>query len=113
VFAIAGNGTYSGTVTLSVSGLPAGVTATWNSSQVTLQAETGTSTLTVTAASTAKIGSATITVTASGDRVTATKQVTVQVTQAPALQLALAGSTLSMSHTAASSFTVTMIELAD
>jgi uncharacterized membrane protein len=111
VLTIAGNGTYTGMVSLAVSGLPTGVTATWSSSAVTLASETGTSTLTLTAASTTKIGSATITVTASGDAVTATKQVTLQVTQALALQVALSVSTLSMSHAASSSFIVTMTEL--
>ena len=111
VLTIAGNGTYTGMVSLAVSGLPTGVTATWSSSAVTLASETGTSTLTLTAASTTKVGSATITVTASGDAVTATKQVTLQVTQALALQVALSVSTLSMSHAASSSFIVTMTEL--
>jgi hypothetical protein len=50
-------------------------------------------------------------VTANGDGVTATKQVTLQVTQAQGLQLALSVPTLSMSHTASSSFIVTMTEL--
>jgi hypothetical protein len=111
VVTLAGNGTYSGPTSLTVSGLPAGVTAKWSSSPVTLASETGSSTLTLTAASTTKIGSATITVTANGDGVTATKQVTLQVTQAQGLQLALSVPTLSMSHTASSSFIVTMTEL--
>jgi uncharacterized membrane protein len=109
---IVGNGTYTGTVSLAVTGLPTGVTATWGSrSTITLSSETGTSTLTLTAASTAKVGSATITVTASGDYLTSKTQVTLQVIQAPALQLALSASTLSMTHTAADSITVTMTEL--
>ena len=80
---LAGNGTYSGAVSLSVSGLPTGVTAAWSSSAVTLGSGTGTSTLTLTAAPSAAVGSATITVTASGDGLTATKQVTLHVTQGP------------------------------
>lgn len=109
--AIAGNVTYTGAVSLSVSGLPAGVTAAWSSSAVTLNAESGTSTLTLTAGSTAKAGTSTITVTASGDGVTATKQITLTVAQAAGLQLALSASSLSMTHTASGSVTVSMTEL--
>jgi pseudomonalisin len=110
-FSIAGSTSYSGAVSLSVSGLPAGVTATWSSSPLTLSAESGTSTLTFTAASTAKAGTAAITVTASGDGVTATRQITLQVTQAAGLQLALSASTLAMTHTASAAVTISMTEL--
>jgi pseudomonalisin len=108
---LTGNSAYSGTVSLSVSGLPTGVTASWSKSPVTLSSESGSSTLTLTAASTAKAGSATITVTASGDGVTATKQITLQVTQPPGLQLTLSTTLLSMPHTNAGSITVSMTEL--
>ena len=108
---LAGNGTYAGAVTLSVSGLPTGVTAAWSGSTVTLNGETGSSTLTLAAASSAPLGSATITITAKGDGLTVTKQVTLQVTQAPGLQLALSASSLSMTHTGTASVTVSMTEL--
>jgi uncharacterized membrane protein len=111
VMTIAGNGTYTGPASLTVTGLPTGVTAAWSSNPITLASETGTSTLTLAASSTAKVGSATVTVTASGDHVTSTTQVTLQVVQAPALQLALSVATLSMSHTAAGSVALTMTEL--
>jgi pseudomonalisin len=109
--AIAGNATYSGAVSLSVSGLPTGVTAAWSSSAVTLSAESGSSTLTLTAASTAKAGTSTITVTASGDGVSATKQITLTVTQAAGLQLTLSASSIAMTHTASASVTVLLTEL--
>jgi len=108
---LAGNGTYTGAVTLTVSGLPTGVTATWSSSTVTLNGETGSSTLTLVAASSAPLASATITITAKGDSLTATRQITLQVTQAPALELALSASSLSMLHTGTASFTVSLTEL--
>jgi pseudomonalisin len=108
---LAGSSSYSGAVSLSVSGLPTGVTASWSSNPVTLSGEKGTSTLTLTAASTAKVGSATITVTATGDGVTATKQIALQVTQAPALELTLSAATLSMTHTSTGSMTVSMTQL--
>ncbi|MGA2535860.1 MAG: hypothetical protein ABSF53_07595, partial [Terracidiphilus sp.] len=88
VLTLSANGTYAGAVTLSVSGLPAGVTAVWSSNPLTLSAEngtkTGTTTLTLTAAQSAKVGAATITLTAKGDGVTATRQLTMLVTLAPA-----------------------------
>jgi hypothetical protein len=108
---LAGNGTYAGAVTLSVSGLPTGVTATWSSSTITLNSETGSSMLTLAAASSAPLGSATVTITAKGDGLTTTKQVTLQVTQAPGLQLSLSAASLSMLHTGSTSVTVSMTEL--
>jgi hypothetical protein len=108
VVSLSGNGTYAGAVSLSVSGLPSGVTATWSSSPVTLSNEAGSSTLTLTASSTAAVASATITVTASGDGVAASKQIALQVTAAPALQLAVSAATLSMTHTASGAVTLTV-----
>ena len=106
VVSLTGNGTYSGAASLSLSGLPSGVTAGWSSSLVTLSGESGKSTLTLTASSTAKVGSATITVTASGDGLTATKQITLQVQQAPELKMSLGAATLSMVRTSTGSTAV-------
>jgi subtilase family serine protease len=108
---IAGNSTYTGPVTLSVSGLPAGVRAAWSSSPFTLIGGSGTSTLTLQAASTAAVGSATVTVTASGDGVTATQHITLQVTQGPGLELSLSTSAITMVHTGSGTVTVTLTEL--
>jgi hypothetical protein len=105
--ALTGSSTFSGTVSLSVSGLPVGVTATWSGNPATLTAESGKSTLTLTASSTAAVGSSTITVTASGDGVTATKQVTLQVQQAPAIQLTTSPTSVSMQPLASTTVTVT------
>jgi len=84
VLTLTGNGTYSGPATLSVSGLPSGVTASWSKNPVTLAAGTGTSTLTLTATAAAAVGSKALTITATGDGVTATRQVTLQVQKATA-----------------------------
>jgi len=111
VMTIAGNSSYTGAVTLSVSGLPAGVKAAWSSSPFALIGGSGTSTLTLQAASTATVGSTTITVTASGDGVTATRQITLQVTQPPGLQLSLSAPALTMTHTGSGSVTMTLTEL--
>jgi len=108
VLTLDGNATYAGAATLSVSGLPAGVTAVWSANPVTLSAEAGTTTLTLAAALTAKVGASTITVTAKGDGVTATRQLTMQVTQAPSLQLSVGEQTISMLHTGTASVTLTV-----
>ena len=108
VLTLAANPTYSGAVTLSVSGLPSGVTASWSKSPLTLTGASGASTLTLTAASTARVGTATLTITASGDGVTATRLITLQVTQAPGLQLSLAAPTVIMARTGTASITLTV-----
>jgi uncharacterized membrane protein len=100
---VAGNGTYSGPVTLSVSGLPSGVSASWSNSTVTLAAETGSSVLTLKASSTAVLGTVTLTVTAKGDGLTASKPITVVVSKTPAAQLANLSMPAAMSHNGAGS----------
>jgi pseudomonalisin len=111
VVTIAGNSSYAGPVTLSLSGLPAGVKAAWSSSPFTLIGGSGTSILTLQAASTATVGSATITVTASGDGVIATKQITLHVTQGPGIEISLSASAITMAHTGSGSVNVTLTEL--
>jgi hypothetical protein len=69
------------------------------------------STLTLTASSSAIVGSATITVTASGDGISASKQISVQVTQAPGVELALSAKSLSMVHTGTGAITLTVTAL--
>jgi len=93
-------------VSLTLSGLPNGVTAAWSGNPVTLSAEAGKSTLTLTASALATVGSTTITVTATGGGVTASKQITVQVTQAPGLQVALGASSLTIGHASGGAITV-------
>jgi subtilase family serine protease len=107
VVSLAGNATYSGAVTLSVSGLPAGVTASWSSNSVTLNAESGASTLTLTASSSATVGAATVTITASGDGLTATKQVALQVQYAPAVLISASPTTVSVPSLSSATVTVT------
>ncbi|WP_263353384.1 chitobiase/beta-hexosaminidase C-terminal domain-containing protein [Acidicapsa acidisoli] len=76
-------GSFNGLVSLSVSGLPARVTASWSSNPVTLSSSSGTSTLTLTAAPSAALGNTPITVTASGDGLTETQKVNLAVTDVP------------------------------
>lgn len=105
---LAGNGTFSGAVVLSVSGLPSGVTASWGSNGIMLTNGGGSSTLTLTAASAATVSSTAVTVTATGDGVTATKTLTVLVQQAPGLTMGLGATSLSMTHSGSSQITVSV-----
>ncbi len=108
---LAGDITYIGAASLSVSGLPSGVTASWSSNPVTLSGESGSSTLTLTASSAAIVGTATITVTANGDGLTPSKQIALQVAQPPGVQLTMGTSSLSMVHTTSGATTVTVTPL--
>jgi len=78
---IATGGSFSTPVTLSVTGLPTGVTASWNPASVTPSGTNGTgnSTLTLTASSTAAAATVTLTVKATGGGVTASSTVTLAV----------------------------------
>jgi hypothetical protein len=88
LFTATGGGSFSGTVTLSVSGLPTGVTAGWSANPITptyssgTVTSVGTATLTLTAGGTAVVSSTptTITVTAVGDGQVKTKTIAVTVT---------------------------------
>ncbi len=82
---VATGGSFTGSVTLSVSGLPSGVSAAWSANPVTPQAGAGAATLTFTASSSAQISSASVPVvlTAQGGGLTASRQLTVQVQQLP------------------------------
>jgi hypothetical protein len=94
--ALAGNSTYAGAVTMSASGLPSGMTASWSSNPVTLNAESGSSTLTLTANPATAVGSYTITVTATGGGLTASKQIAVAVTAPPTLTISPAAATMAV-----------------
>ncbi len=70
-----------GTVSLAVTGLPAGVSATWSANPVALNPKNsqGIATLTLTASGTASAASGSFTIVASGSQDSATKTVAVQV----------------------------------
>jgi uncharacterized membrane protein len=107
-FGFSGNAVYNGPITLSVSGLPSGVTASWSVSPLTLSNEAGTSVLTLKATAAAPPAGATITVTAVGDNLTVKKQITLQVLQAPSISAALLPTSVSMPSTGSASSTVTI-----
>jgi pseudomonalisin len=102
-------GSYAGAVTLAVTGLPAGVTATWagQSFTPTLGVKT-TSTLTLSSTIGAGVATTAFKITATGDGVTAQAAPTVQVTAAPAIDIALSTPSIAMSSTGKQTFTVTL-----
>jgi len=97
-FNFAAGGSFHGAVTLSVAGLPPGVSAAWSANPVTLAANAGSSVLTLTATPTVKPATAALTITAIGGGLTVVQRVTMQVQYAPALQATLARTSLTMRH---------------
>ncbi|MBL8960894.1 MAG: hypothetical protein JNJ98_13655, partial [Gemmatimonadetes bacterium] len=92
--AIVRGGSFTGTVTLAVTGLPSGVTGTF--SPASLDAATTTASLTLAATTSAAVGTSTLTLTASGAGVTATTaNATLTVTQ-PAIAVAATPAALSI-----------------
>jgi subtilase family serine protease len=72
-------GSFAGNVTLSVAGLPAGVSAVWSRNPIAPQAGAGAATLTLFASALARSASMQVAITAQGSGLTVTRQVTVQV----------------------------------
>jgi len=102
------SGGFTGGVALSASGLPAGVTASFNPASTT-----GTSTLTFTVSSTATTGTANVTVTGTAGTLThsTTLSLTVKAVQPPDLSLSASPATVSVTQggTATSTITVTPV----
>ena len=106
-FAVGTGGSFTGNVSLSLSGLPSGVTATWSANPVSPASGLGSATLTLAAGASTAVGSSTLTVTAAGDGLTATSKVTLQVTQAPNFTLAASPAAISMQSLGTATVTVT------
>ena len=100
-------GGFSSAVALSASGLPSGVTASFNPSSIAAPGS-GTSTLTLTASSSAAAGTYSITVTATGGGVTATTPVSVTVSTGSTPSFTLKASPTSVSVQQGSSGTSTI-----
>jgi hypothetical protein len=102
-------GSFTGAVLITVTGLPANVTATVN--PVSIAAGSTTSTITFTAAAAATPGNSTVTITASGSGVAdRTAQLTLTVTNAPTgtFQIALSPTTLNIQQGNQSTSTATI-----
>jgi uncharacterized membrane protein len=104
------SGGFSGAVGLSVSGAPAGVTATLNPSSVT---GSGSSTLSVSTASTTAAGTYTLTITGTSGSLThtATVRLVVQVAQAADFSLAASPSTVTVNAGNSASYTASVSPL--
>ena len=106
-------GSYAGLVTLSVAGLPSGVTATWTNGSFTKTVAGSTvSTLTLKANTSAAIATTTVEITVTGDGVTAQAAETIQVTSAPMIKLALSPTQISMKSTVTQAVTVNVTPVA-
>jgi uncharacterized membrane protein len=101
------SGGFNSAVSLSASGLPAGVTATFSPSSLAAPGS-GSSTLTFNASSTATTGTSNITVTASGGGVTHTSTValTISPAAAPNFTLSASPASLSVIHGSSGSTTI-------
>ena len=101
-------GGFNSAVSLSVSGLPAGVTASFNPASVAAPGS-GSSTLTFSASSTAAAGTTNVTVTATGNGVTHTTTIalTVVATATPSFTLSASPTSLSIAQNASGSSTLT------
>jgi pseudomonalisin len=105
-------GSFTGTVTMSVTGLPSGVTATWSAASFTATGSTSKAlTLTLKAITTAALATGTLKITATGESLTSSTNCTVQVTAAPAVTVALSATTVSMKSTASATVLATVTEV--
>lgn len=96
LFTFTGNSSFQGNVTLTISGLPSGVSAAWSSDPVTLSGNIGSSTLSLSASAGATVASTSFSVTATGDGLTVVKTYQLHVLQAPGMTMKLSRTTLSM-----------------
>jgi subtilase family serine protease len=96
---VAGNVSFSGTVLMSITGLPAGVSASWNPSSFTMTGSGSSSpVLTLKTTSAAVPASTTLTVTATCGSVTASKTFTLQVLPTPTLTMTPASTALTVTQ---------------
>ena len=94
---------FGGSVTLSASGLPSGVTASFSPNPAST-----TSTLTFTASAAATTGAATVTITGTSGSITQTTTISLTVTAAPTYSLSASPSTLSIVQGTAGTSTITI-----
>jgi len=97
---------FTGSVTLTASGLPSGVTVAFGTNPTAT-----TSVLTFTASSTATLGTSTVTITGTSGRLSATTSITVTITAKPSFTLAPSASTLSITQGSTATDTITVTDL--
>jgi len=99
-------GSFTGSVTLSSSGLPSGVTVAYGTNPTT-----GSSVLTFTASSTATTGAFTVTITGTSGSTTATTTITLSVSTASGFTLAPSPATLSITQGKTATDTITVTDV--
>jgi len=103
---------FNSATTLSASGLPSGVTATFSTNPVTPPANgTATSVLTLTASSTATTGTATVTITGTSGSTTHTTTVTLTVNPPPNFSVSASPSSLTINQGSNGTSTITVTSL--
>ena len=102
------SGGFNAAISLSASGLPAGVTASFSTNPIAAPGA-GTSTVTFTASSTATLGTSTVTITGTGGSVTHTTTVSLTVTSVPTpdFTISAAPSALSVAKGSSGNSTIT------
>ncbi len=95
-FQFTGGGSFHGPISVSVTGLPSGMTASWTNSPVSLSSGSAYSTLTLSAGNSTPVNWFLITVVASGDGVSSSKQFTVKVGPATGFQVQMSYWTLAV-----------------
>ena len=108
-FTVNTGGSFSGTTSFSVVGLPTGVTAQWSANPLTAASSVSANpvSLTLTASASAPATSAALVVTAVGDGLAASQNLTLLVQPASAVELAVTPTALSMSALSTATVTVT------
>ena len=94
---------FNGSVSLSASGLPAGMTASFNPTSTT-----GTSTLTLTATGTATTGTATVTITGSSGNLSSSTTLSLTVNPPPNFTLSVSPNSLTVTQGASGASTITV-----
>ena len=104
---VAGAGGFTGSVTLAISGLPSGVTASFSTNPATAS-----SVLTLTAGSAAAAGTSNLTITGTSGSLTASSNIslTINATQTPSFTLTKSAPTLSVTDGSAATDTITVVD---
>jgi hypothetical protein len=108
-FTVSTGGSFSGSIGLSVSGLPVGVTAQWSANPLSPASSysTNQAALTLTAANSAAVAATQLVMTATGDGLISSQSVPLLVQQAPGIQLAVSPTTLFVLSRSTATVTVT------
>jgi pseudomonalisin len=110
IFSAVTGGSFTGVISYSVSGLPAGVTAKWSANPQTPPAKVSSNseTLTLTASASAAVSSAALMVTAAGDGLSQSRSLTLQVQHAPGAVMTVSPQALLMQSASYVAATITL-----